>query len=108
MNFLEYQSFLNDQWKKLDKRILEEEQEKKAKVKIRISDEFLITLNTSGLPGLFIEVNNTKKVDRDNIPNCKGWNIEVIGSQIVMSLKKKEYNEFFRDITNLILTQENQ
>ena len=54
MNFLEYQSFLNDQWKKLDKRILEEEQEKKAKVKIRISDEFLITLNTSGLPGLFI------------------------------------------------------
>ena len=105
MNFLEYQSFLNDQWKKLDKRILEEEQEKKAKVKIRISDEFLITLNTSGLPGLFIEVNNTKKVDRDNIPNCKGWNIEVIGSQIVMSLKKKEYNEFFRDITNLILTK---
>ena len=105
MNFLEYQSFLNDQWKKLDKRILEEEQEKKAKVKIRISDEFLITLNTSGLPGLFIEANNTKKVDRDNIPNCKGWNIEVIGSQIVMSLKKKEYNEFFRDITNLILTK---
>ena len=105
MNFLEYQSFLNDQWKKLDKRILEEEQEKKAKVKIRISDEFLITLNTSGLPGLFIEANNTKKVDRDNIPNCKGWNIEVIGSQIVMSLKKKEYNEFFRDITNLKLTK---
>ena len=105
MNFLEYQSFLNNQWKKLDKRILEEEQEKKAKVKIRISDEFLITLNTSGLPGLFIEANNTKKVDRDNIPNCKGWNIEVIGSQIVMSLKKKEYNEFFRDITNLILTK---
>jgi hypothetical protein len=103
MNFLEYQSFLNDQWKKLDKRILEEEQEKKAK--IRISDEFLFTLNTSGLPGLFIEANNTKKIDRDNIPNCKGWNIEVIDSQIVMSLKNREYNEFFRDITNLILTK---
>lgn len=105
MNFIEYQSFLNDQWEKLDKRILEVEQEKKAKVKIRISDEFLITLDISGLPGLFIEINNTKKFDRDNIPNCKGWNIEVIDSQVVMSLKNKEYNNFFRDITNLILTK---
>ena len=105
MNFLEYQSFLNDQWEKLDKRILEDEQEKKAKVKIRISDEFLITLDISGLPGLFIEINNTKKFDRDNIPNCKGWNIEVIDSQVVMSLKNKEYNNFFRDITNLILVK---
>jgi hypothetical protein len=108
MDFIQYQKFLNNQWGQLEQRIQDDKDFQKAgKAKIQISEEFFFTLDISGLPGLLIITNNIKKIDKDFIPNCKNWNIEVLDNQLVMSLKKKEYNDFFRDIINLILTKIN-
>jgi hypothetical protein len=108
MDFIQYQKFLDNQWKQLEQRIREDEDFKKAgKAKIQISEEFFFTLDISGLPGLLIITNNIKKIDKDFIPNCKSWNIEVFDNQLVMSLKKKEYSDFFKEIINLILTKIN-
>ena len=108
MDFIQYQKFLDNQWKQLEQRIQDDKDFQKAgKAKIQISEEFFFTLDISGLPGLLIITNNIKKIDKNYIPSCKNWNIEVLGNQFVMSLKKKEYNDFFRDIVNLILTKIN-
>ena len=90
MNFTEYQTFLDNQWKQLEQRIQEDEDFKKAgKAKIQVSEEFFFTLDVNNLPGLLIVTTDIKKVDKDIIPNCKGWTIEILDSMIVMSLKKK-------------------
>ena len=81
--------------------------QKAGKAKIQISEEFFFTLDIKGLSGLLITINNMKKIDKDNIPTCKGWNIELLDKSILMSLKNNEYNDFFRDIVNLILTKIN-
>jgi hypothetical protein len=106
MNFTEYQTFLDNQWKQLEQRIKEDEDFKKAgRAKIQVSEEFFFTLDVNSLPGLLIVTTDIKKIDKDIIPNCKGWTIEILDNMIVMSLKKKEYNDFFKDIINLILTK---
>mgnify|MGYP001303567867 CR=1 FL=1 len=106
MDFVEYQKELNFKWSQLEKKIEEDEDFKKAgKGKIRISEEFLFTLDTSNHSGLLIISNNIKKINKSIIPECKGWKIEIYDEQIIMSLKSKEYNDFFRDIINLILTK---
>ncbi len=108
MDFIQYQKFLDNQWKQLEQRIQDDEDFQKAgKAKIQISEEFFFTLDISGLPGLLITTKNLKKIDKNLIPNCKSWNIEVFDNLLVMTLKKQEYNIFFRDITNLILTKIN-
>ena len=109
MDFVQYQKFLDNQWRQLEQRIQDDEDFQKAgKAKIQISEEFFFTLDIKGLSGLLININNMKKIDKNNIPICKGWNIEVLDKTILMSLKNNEYNDFFRDIVNLILTKINQ
>ena len=108
MDFVQYQKFLDNQWRQLEQRIQDDEDFQKAgKAKIQISEEFFFTLDIKGLSGLLITINNMKKIDKDNIPTCKGWNIELLDKSILMSLKNNEYNDFFRDIVNLILTKIN-
>ena len=100
--------FLDNQWRQLEQRIQDDEDFQKAgKAKIQISEEFFFTLDIKGLSGLLITINNMKKIDKDNIPTCKGWNMELLDKSILMSLKNNEYNDFFRDIVNLILTKIN-
>lgn len=106
MDFIDYQKYLNNQWKQIEQRIKDDEDFKKAgKGKIRISEVFIITLDTNNTPGLLIVTNNTKKVDKDSIPQCKGWSIEIIDKNIIMTLKNNDFSDFFKDIVNLILTK---
>jgi len=106
MEFIQYQKFLDNQWRKLEQRLQEDEDFKKAgKASIQITKEFFFMLDVSSIPGLLIIPNDIKKIDKDIIPHCKGWNIEVLDNKIIMSLRNKDYGDFFRDIINLILTK---
>lgn len=106
MDFIQYQKELNLKWEELRKKISEDEDFKLAgKGKIRVTEEFWFTLDTSNLPGLQIIANNTKRIIKNKIPECKGWKTEIFEKKIIMSLKNKEYKDFFRDIINLILTK---
>jgi len=106
MDYIQYQKELNLKWQQLEKRISEDEDFKTAgRGKIRVSEEFLFTLDINGHSGLLITINNTKNIKKNIYPECKGWKIEIFDNEIIMSLRNKEYNDFFRDIINLILTK---
>jgi len=106
MDFNQYQKELNLKWRELEKKLSEDEDFKSAgKGKIRVSEEFFFTQDATGHPGLLIITNNEKIKNNNKIPICKGWKIDILENKIIMSLKNKEYNDFFRDIVNLILTK---
>ena len=63
MDFVQYQKFLDNQWRQLEQRIQDDEDFQKAgKAKIQISEEFFFTLDIKGLSGLLITINNMKKL----------------------------------------------
>ena len=67
-DFVQYQKFLDNQWRQLEQRIQDDEDFQKAgKAKIQISEEFFFTLDIKGLSGLMITINNMKKIDKNNI-----------------------------------------
>ena len=50
MDFVQYQKFLDNQWRQLEQRIQDDEDFQKAgKAKIQISEEFFFTLDIKGL-----------------------------------------------------------
>ena len=106
MNFAEYQNELNFKWEQLDKKIQDDEEIKKSgEGQIQVSNEFWITLNVSNLPGLKIFCDKKLDIQKKNLPECKGWKLDIIDNQILMRLKNQKYSDFFKDTINLILAR---
>ena len=106
MDSLKYQQELKLKWAELSTKISKDEEFISAgKARVKVSKEYWLTLNTKGLPGLQIFIDKKKQLDKNKIPDCKGWKIDISENVILMSLKDEDYRDFFKDIINLILTR---
>jgi len=97
---------LINSWEEIKKKITTDQTFINAgKGKIKAYENFWFFLNSDEIPGLEIKTDSKIKVDQRKIFDSNAWRIDLDENIFRMTLKKREYSDFFKKIVNLVLTK---
>ena len=106
MDANEFNGKLINSWDEIKKKITTDQDFIDAgKGKIKAYENFWFFLNSDEIPGLEIKTDSKIKIDQRKIVDSNTWRIDVDEHIFRMTLKKKEYSDFFKKIVNLVLTK---